>query len=352
MTSDQAHDHEVTRSLECWFKKHARPLPWRTDRRDPYRSLVSELMLQQTQVSRVLEKYTPFLDRFPSVQALAEAPEDEVLAAWSGLGYYRRARLLHACAKAIVEHHDGIVPQTLNELLALPGIGRYTAGAIASMVFGQRAAIVDGNVTRVLLRLHNKPVPQTDKATIDWAWSRAQHLVDACDNPAAYNESIMELGATVCIPKGPRCTQCPIRDRCGAFAEGTTESIPLPKPRAKQKHLYCASVAICRDDQIVLHQRPTTGMWAGMFQLPTIERDDAAPTADEIAGSLGIDEPEHVQTFIHITTHRIVEFAVYRAAGPEETPENCVEHPIGRLDSLAISNAQVKALRIAGILES
>ncbi|HCT46536.1 MAG TPA: A/G-specific adenine glycosylase, partial [Phycisphaerales bacterium] len=123
MTSDQAHDHEVTRSLECWFKKHARPLPWRTDHRDPYRSLVSELMLQQTQVSRVLEKYTPFLDRFPSVQALAEAPEDEVLAAWSGLGYYRRARLLHACAKAIVEHHDGIVPQTLNELLALPGIG-------------------------------------------------------------------------------------------------------------------------------------------------------------------------------------------------------------------------------------
>ncbi|MFG0315432.1 MAG: A/G-specific adenine glycosylase, partial [Phycisphaerales bacterium] len=200
-------DAALTRALEAWFRASARELPWRTDTRDPYRSLVSELMLQQTQVSRVIEKFGPFLERFPTVEALAAAPEDDVLAAWSGLGYYRRARLLHACAKAIVEHHDGVVPDSLDDLLELPGIGRYTAGAIASMVFGQRAPIVDGNVARVLLRVHNKPVPQTEKTTIDWAWQRAEELVGACDDPAVFNEAMMELGATVCVPKGPRCLQ-------------------------------------------------------------------------------------------------------------------------------------------------
>ena len=344
-------DQTITTELEAWFKQHARELPWRTDQRDPYRSLVSELMLQQTQVSRVIEKFEPFLDRFPTVQDLAAAPEDDVLAAWSGLGYYRRARLLHACAKAIVEHHGGIVPDSLDELLKLPGIGRYTAGAIASMVFGQRAPIVDGNVIRVLLRVHNQPVPQTDKATITWAWKRAEQLVETCEDPAIFNESMMELGATVCIPKGPKCLHCPISDQCGALAAGTTESIPIPKPRAKQKHLYCASLVICDGDSIYLEQRPSIGMWAGMYQLPTLERDDRAHEPTELSQS-GISTPEHIESFTHITTHRIVEFAIYRADAPSQTPENWTKHPISSLDSLAISNAQVKALRIAGILES
>lgn len=344
-------DPILTQSLESWFTTNARDLPWRTKARDPYRSLVSELMLQQTQVSRVIEKFEPFLGRFPTVQALAAAPEDDVLAAWAGLGYYRRARLLHACAKAIVEHHGGVVPDSIDELLDLPGIGRYTAGAIASMVFHHRAPIVDGNVTRVLLRVHNKPVPQTDKATVAWAWERAEQLVQTCEDPAVFNESMMELGATVCIPKGPKCLHCPISDQCGALAAGTTESIPIPKPRAKQKHLYCASLVIRDGDSIYLEQRPSKGMWAGMYQLPTLERDDRIHEPDELAQT-GIDDPEHIESFTHITTHRIVEFAIYRAGAQSQTPENWTKHPISTLDSLAISNAQVKALRIACILES
>ncbi len=344
-------DPTLARALEVWFGSNARTLPWRTGIRDPYRSLVSELMLQQTQVSRVVEKFEPFLDRFPSVTALADATEDEVLAAWSGLGYYRRARLLHACAKAIVELHNGIVPESLEDLLKLPGIGRYTAGAIASMVFGHRAPIVDGNVTRVLLRVHNKPIPQADKATVDWAWRRAEALVNACDDPGVFNEAMMELGATVCVPKGPRCQQCPMSAQCGALAAGTTESIPLPKPRAKQKHLYCASVVMRNTRSVLLEQRPGSGMWAGMFQLPTLERDDRAHEPGELAEA-GFADPEHIESFTHVTTHRIVEFAVYRASHPTKTPENLRKHSIGSLDTLAISNAQMKALRIAGILES
>ncbi len=349
-------DRALTRALEAWFRRHARDLPWRTAVRDPYRALVSELMLQQTQVSRVSEKYGAFLERFPTVRALAAAPETEVLAAWAGLGYYRRARLLHACAKAIVDEHGGVVPEAPGELMALPGIGRYTAGAIASMVHGQRAAIVDGNVTRVLLRVHNKPVPQGDKATVDWAWARAQALVEACDDPAVFNEAMMELGATVCVPKGPRCPRCPIRERCGALAAGTTESIPLPKPRAKQKMLYCASVALEHQGRVLLERRPSGGMWAGMLQLPTLERDDRPPTGEELAAALGLgtgtDWPEPVGAFTHTTTHRIVEFTLYRAQRPEKAPERCTDHAVGSLRSLALSNAQVKALTIAGILGS
>jgi len=348
----QPNDPVLTRALETWFTDNARDLPWRTKIRDPYRSLVSELMLQQTQVSRVIEKFEPFLERFPTIRALADAPEDDVLAAWSGLGYYRRARLLHSCAKAIVEQHDGVVPESVDKLLALPGIGKYTAGAIASMVFGQRAPIVDGNVTRVLLRVHNKPVAQTDKTTIEWAWSRAEQLVQACDNPAAFNESMMELGATICTPQNPKCPRCPISDRCGALSAGTTESIPIPKTKTKQKHLFCASVAMHRDDQVILNQRPSSGMWASMYQLPTVERDDRSPTIGEIEVELGIGTPELIDTFTHITTHRIVEFKIYTGDSTGETPEKCVDHPIRSLDTLAISNAQVKALRIAGILES
>ena len=344
-------DAALTRALEAWFRASARDLPWRTDHRDPYRSLVSELMLQQTQVSRVLEKFGAFLERFPTVEALASAPEDDVLAAWSGLGYYRRARLLHACAKAIVEHHAGKVPESVEELLELPGIGRYTAGAIASMVFGQRAPIVDGNVARVLLRVHNKPVPQAEKATVEWAWQRAEELVESCNDPTVFNEAMMELGATVCVPKGPRCLQCPISDQCGALAAGTTESIPLPKPKAKQKHLYCASVVVRDGDTLHLEQRPSSGMWAGMYQLPTLEREDRAHKPGDLEAA-GLTDAEHIESFTHITTHRIVEFAVYRADTPAQRPDNWTKHPISALETLAISNAQVKALRIAGILES
>tara|TARA_R110002072_G_scaffold42064_9_gene117855 strand:- start:152326 stop:153366 length:1041 start_codon:yes stop_codon:yes gene_type:complete len=344
-------DQHITSDLESWFDHNARDLPWRLDERDPYHALVSELMLQQTQVSRVLEKYEPFITQFPTVQSLANAPEDEVLAAWAGLGYYRRARMLHACAKAIVEEHNAQVPEDVKTLQTLPGIGRYTAGAIASMVFGQREPIVDGNVTRVLLRLHNKPEPQTDKDTVKWAWDRADELVKSASRPAVFNEAMMELGATCCTPKNIRCARCPWKSQCQAFAHGTTESIPLPKPKAKQKPLYCATVVATKNNSILLEQRPDTGMWASMYQAPTIEHPDRAFTPAEIAEQLdikanGLDE---LGRFKHITTHRVVEFVVYRAAKVKPGPQHQY-HPLVALDQIALSNAQRKVLKMAGLI--
>ncbi|PCI08711.1 A/G-specific adenine glycosylase [bacterium] len=344
-------DAKLTRQLETWFKANARDLPWRLDSRDPYHALVSECMLQQTQVSRVLEKYQPFIDRFPTVQSLAQAPEEEVLAMWAGLGYYRRARMLHACAQGIVKNHAGVVPNDVKQLEDLPGIGRYTAGAIASMVFHQREPIVDGNVTRVLLRLHNKSVPQTDKETIKWAWQRATDLVLAADEPNVLNEAMMELGATCCTPKNVRCDQCPLQSHCQAFASGTTESIPLPKPRAKQKRMYCATIVSTQEGSVLLEQRPASGMWANMFQAPTIERDDRQPTSAEIGEVLGIDHQQLTELgqFTHITTHRIVEFVVYGADGVQSTQSRAYR-TLETLDQVAISNAQRKAMDVAGIL--
>lgn len=348
-------DPKLTLKLESWFKANARPLPWRVDVRDPYHALVSEFMLQQTQVARVLEKYRPFIDRFPTVHTLAEASEDQVLAMWSGLGYYRRAKMLHACAQMIVNENQGSVPRQVDELIKLPGVGRYTAGAIASMVFHKPEPIVDGNVTRVLLRLHNKPVSQTDKETINWAWARADELVHAAQDPAGFNEAMMELGATCCTPKNIRCDRCPVQSHCQSHKMGTSESIPLPKARTKQKPMYCASAVALQGtgtkQSILLEQRPSTGMWASMFQAPTIERDDHPPSPEELADELDIEKStlRSVDRFTHITTHRIVEFVVYRV----DYVQSCSKRTyrtLGSLDRIAVSNAQRKVFTLAGIL--
>jgi A/G-specific adenine glycosylase len=341
----------LMQTLEDWFRANARDLPWRTQPRDPYSALVSEFMLQQTQVSRVLEKYQPFLDRFPTIEHLAQAQEEDVLAMWSGLGYYRRARMLHACAKAVVSEFQGQVPTEIDELINLPGVGRYTAGAISSIVFDQREPIVDGNVTRVLLRMHNKDVQQTDKATVAWSWEQAQTLVDQSQNPGVFNEAMMELGATVCTPKNIRCDLCPWIASCDSFKEGTTESIPVPKPKAKQKTIYCSSVVVEQSDSILLEQRPSTGMWANMFQTPTIEHPDRHVTNTELANALGIQDSglEHISSFTHITTHRIVEFEVFRAHGVESVNGRAYQS-LASLDNIGISNAQRKVLDRAGIL--
>lgn len=341
-------DADLCRALEGWFGEAMRPLPWRVEPRDPYWSLVSEFMLQQTQVSRVLEKFEPFVERFPSIASLADAEEDTVLGMWSGLGYYRRARMLHACAKAIVDRHDGVIPRGVDELLALPGIGRYTAGAMASMVFGDREPLVDGNVMRVLQRLGNNPNQQTDRETIKWAWERAGALVEASDDPGALNEALMELGATVCMPKRIRCDRCPVAGMCGALSAGTTESVPPPKTAAKRKALFCASVLVVDDDgRVLMEQRGSDGMWGNMWQVPTVEGDDRpTPTA---AGDG--DGAELIESFVHQTTHRIVRFDVYRCDswGIRDGQRFL---SMEEIESLGVSNAQRRILNICDTLQT
>lgn len=344
---------EIARAIEGWFIKHLRPLPWRETGsdglRDPYRSLVSEFMLQQTQVSRVLEKFAPFIERFPSVRSLAASDEHDVLAAWSGLGYYSRARRLHAAAKAIVERHDGEVPSDVESLRSLPGVGRYTAGAIASMVFHQREPLVDGNVQRVFVRLHDEEMRLGVSATERWAWDRAGELVEICDRPGVLNEGLMELGATVCTPRGAKCSVCPVLSWCDALETGRQEELPLPKPRANRRDVW-HGVALCvEDDRILLVRRPDQGLWAGMWAPPTLERDDRSPTVDEVGTFIGgAAQPEH--EFTHETTHRSVRFVVFEAESWEPAFEEQAStgwFTLSEAERLALSNAHVKIIRRA-----
>jgi A/G-specific adenine glycosylase len=248
------------RALLRWYDQHCRDLPWR-ESRDPYRIWLSEIMLQQTRVAAVLDRYRIFLERFPNLQALAAASEDDVLAAWSGLGYYRRARMLRQCAKEILQHHDGCFPRSSEALLALPGIGRYTAAAIASIAFAEPVAVVDGNVERVLQRFSgvNLTTPQT--------WQHAQALL-ASSRPGDFNQAMMELGATVCLPRAPRCPTCPVRKWCVTRGEVRRAE---PPSRQKRKQIWCALEWHGRNGngKIRLVQRPNkASLMPGMWELP------------------------------------------------------------------------------------
>lgn len=319
-TAPPSSPRALTDLLTSWFRAHARPFPWRAPssdpslRRDPYHVLVSEFMLQQTQTSRVAERFPRFLARFPTPAALAAADESEVLAEWSGLGYYRRAKLLHAAAKAIATHHAGHIPSDPTTLRTLPGVGPYTAGAIASIAFNLSAPLVDGNVARVLLRLQGQPLPPTAPATQRHLWHHAETLVQAAKDPGDFNEALMELGATTCTPKNPACDRCPWRAHCQAAKDGTQHEIPAPKPRAKQTPLYAAAVLVeDAEGRVLIEQRPPKGLWAGLWQPPTLERDDRPPTREEIEQALGVKGLKELDRFTHATTHRMVYFTVYEA---------------------------------------
>jgi A/G-specific adenine glycosylase len=250
------------RAVLGWYDEHRRDLSWRRTR-DPYRIWLSEIMLQQTRVAAVLEHYRVFLERFPNVEGLAAASEDAVLAAWSGLGYYRRARMLHRCARQIVKQHGGCFPRNSEALLALPGIGRYTAAAIASIAFAEPVAVVDGNVERVLQRLIgiNLTTPQI--------WQHAQAFLSN-SRPGDFNQGMMELGATVCVPRTPHCPMCPVRKWCVTRGE-----VPRAEPpsRQKKKQIWC--VLERREGngsgkgKVWLVQRPRqASLMPGMWELP------------------------------------------------------------------------------------
>ena len=337
----------LPRAIETWFAASARPLPWRTEPRDPWRSFVSESMLQQTQVARVLEKFEPFLRLFPTPAALAESDEDSVLAAWQGLGYYRRARNLQGAARAIVENHAGRVPSDPAALRALPGVGRYTAGAITSIVFGQREPIVDGNVVRVLVRLDGKEMRAGDRATEAWAWERAAELVAGCTDPALLNEGLMELGATVCTPRAPRCGACPVRGSCSAAAGGDPEAYPLPKTPAKKSDVHHA-VVVVRDaaGRVLLEKRPGQGLWAGMWQPVGVESAVSEPGSGDLARELGAEGAERIAGLVHETSHRTVRLSVWWAAAAE-APENGRWVNPADLAGYALANPHRRALRAA-----
>ena len=270
---------ELRTALLAHYDRRRRSLPWRGET-DPYRVLVSEVMLQQTRVETVLRYYEPWLERFPDLHALADAEEDAVLKAWEGLGYYRRARNLHRAARVARERPDARLPSTYAELRTLPGVGEYTAGAVASIAFGEPVPAADGNVRRVLARLFDVAEPRPA-----WLRKTAAGLVDA-DRPGDWNQALMELGATVCTPRAPRCDTCPVAAWCRARAAGTQAERPGGPARPPVRRATFA-LAVLRDGgRVLLERRPADGLLGGLWAFPERELE-AAPTAGANAPASG-----------------------------------------------------------------
>ena len=253
--------------LIAWQRVHGRhDLPWQGSR-DPYRVWLSEVMLQQTQVSTVLDYYPRFLARFADVRVLAAAPLDDVLALWSGLGYYSRARHLHRCAQVVVVDHGGAFPRSAEALAELPGIGRSTAAAIAAFCFGERAAILDGNVKRVLTRVLGFGDDLAVAAHERVLWQHAQAMVPD-DGIEAYTQGLMDLGATLCSARRPKCGACPLRSQCVAHRDGEPERYPVKTRKLKRTRRGNAMLWLGDGDRVWLVQRPPRGVWAGLWALP------------------------------------------------------------------------------------
>jgi A/G-specific adenine glycosylase len=270
--------------LLAWYDRHRRKLPWRAlpgERPDPYRVWLSEIMLQQTTVATVGPYFARFLERWPNVEALASAPLDDVLHAWQGLGYYARARNLHACAQAVVEKHGGAFPASEAELLSLPGVGAYTAGAIAAIAFNQHAAPVDGNIERVMARLYavTTPLPEAKPEL-----RRLAAALVPRDRPGDFAQAAMDLGATICTPTKPKCVLCPWRAHCAARIAGIAEDLPARQAkRAKPLRRGLAFWAVRGDGAVLLRKRPAKGLLGGMMEVPSSEWRAGALDRDEAA---------------------------------------------------------------------
>jgi A/G-specific adenine glycosylase len=303
-----------------WYDSNKRDLPWRVDR-DPYRVWVSEIMLQQTRVNAVVGYYHRFLKRFPDLDTLAAARVDSVLTAWSGLGYYRRARALHAAAKQIVSDYGGQFPKSSEELHRLPGIGRYTSAAISSIAFGEAVAVVDGNVERVLARLYGK------RLAGEALWNAAQELLYP-KRPGDFNQAMMELGATVCLPGEPMCDKCPVHGFCRA--RGRSEK-PIREARRKRKIHYALSL---RNSSVLLNRRPqNASLMPGMWELPEVVLPRDRPSAFQVRHS------------ITVTDYLVHVFRI-------KTPRANGGHWIGqsRVSGLPLTGLTRKILRAAGVI--
>ncbi len=291
----------IANPLLRWFDSAGRKdLPWQQNP-TPYRVWVSEVMLQQTQVTTVIPFYERFMARFPDVHALATAPIDEVLHLWTGLGYYARARNLHRAASLIVTEHNGQFPRTLEAVQALPGIGRSTAGAILALSQSMRYPILDGNVKRVLARYFGVSGFPGEKKVEEQLWALADSCTPA-DRVAHYTQAIMDLGAIICVRSRPLCMACPLSAQCVAHLEGRQASLPTPRPKRVRPHRIAHAVMLMRHDGAVwIEQRPPRGIWGGLWAFPQFDSFDAAL---EYLSSLGISsEPQRLPAYSHAFTH-------------------------------------------------
>lgn len=304
-----------------WYAAHARDLPWRKNR-DPYRVWVSEIMLQQTRVEAVLPRYEAFLQALPDVEALAAVPEETLFKLWEGLGYYSRARNLQKAARQIVSL--GSFPSTAQELIKLSGFGPYTAAAVASIAFSERIAAVDGNVLRIHSRMElsdaSVPSPAATKAAGAWALAI---LPEAAD-PGVFNQALMDLGATVCTPLSPKCTPCPLRPFCAAFADGLQDAYPKRQIKTSRQEESFPVFLVRQGDRVLVRKRPARGMLAGLWEFP-----HHLPL---------VPKGECLCTHRHVFTHRVWNMELY-AAETDVLPDGCIFADSQTLLSLAMPSA-------------
>lgn len=345
---DRAARTELQAAALAWFDAHARDLPWRKTR-EPYRVWLSEVMLQQTQVATVIGYFERFLAEFPTVESLAAATEERVLRLWEGLGYYRRARQLHAAAQQVVAQHGGIFPRSVEDLRQLPGIGRYTAGAVASIAYDEPAPILEANTVRLLARLTAEREVVTSAGAQERLWRVAQELLPE-RRVGHFNQSLMEIGSLVCTPRDPRCLACPIAPFCAARKANLVELIPVAKPRPKYEEVAEAAIVVWRGGRVLIRRRGATERWAGMWDFPRFElrKDVEAVRPDgelrektrELTG-VSIEPRDRLATLRHgvtrfkITLHCFTAIArgrLSQTADPKEqrwvTPQDLSELPL------------------------
>ena len=316
---DELADPSFSAAVIAWQQSHGRhALPWQNTR-DAYRIWLSEIMLQQTQVAAVLGYYARFLERFPTLHSLAEAPSEDVMAQWSGLGYYTRARNLHACAKRVVAEYGGQFPSDPALLAELPGIGRSTAAAISAFSSGTRAAILDGNVKRVFARVFGIDQFPGLKVVEDGLWRRANALLPEA-GIEAYTQGLMDLGATLCTRSRPDCTRCPLQQRCVAHASARTAELPVRKPKKTIPEKQAAMLLVIDSGQVLLEQRAQSGIWGGLMSLPEVGGHGARGALDEAAlgqAAQAFGEVEEMQALlplVHVFTHYRLHIAPFKVA--------------------------------------
>jgi len=351
-TAEPHADHAI--ALLEWYDRERRDLPWRYgpgETPDPYRVWLSEIMLQQTTVKAVIPYFLNFVRRWPTVTRLAKAKLDDVLAAWAGLGYYSRARNLHACAKVVVDRHGGTFPASEQELLELPGIGPYTAAAIAAIAFGQSTTPVDGNIERVVARLFAVEEPLPD------AKPRLRSLAATLTPDARagdHAQALMDLGARICTPKRPSCLMCPLATGCDARALGIEATLPARRPKADRPVRFGTAFVVLREDgYVLLRRRPDAGLLGGMMEVPSTDWIDAPASSKTALRSAPVraDWWPVIGTVSHTFTHFRLELTVYRAVVPPDAPldlwadpDRCRWVPRHALDKAALPSVMRKVL--------
>ena len=302
---------ELRELLLSWFEEHARVLPWRTEHRDPYAVWVSETMLQQTRVTTVIPYFHRFMERFPTVRDLASAPLDDVLAMWSGLGYYRRARALHAASCEVVRGGGVTLPGCSSALQMLPGIGPYTAAAIASIAYGECVPVVDGNVIRVLARMTNDDDPMDTSSAVARVRSLAGRLVDPV-RPGMFNEAMMELGALVCMPTAPSCDACPWCGHCGGRRAGRVDALPVVREKAESPRVALDAFVLFDGWRVLMCRRRPDGLFGGLWEPPMGEARRGSCVRQLVERMVGGKGERLRGRIVHVLTHRVLDVRVTR----------------------------------------